>query len=70
MIQVMAKTKWRMAWFWYRHAPHQEEAIDLLFDHIAELPGGALLLTEHSEWFQKYRQTPKLVHSATHPEGQ
>ena len=67
---LLTREKWRNAWFWFRHAPHQEDAVNQLYDHILELPGGACLLAENAEWFQTYRQTPKLVHSASHCEGQ
>jgi hypothetical protein len=67
---LMSRQTWRDAWFWYRHAPNQQAAIDKFFDHVAELPGGPCLLTENAEWFQDYRAQTKLVHSAMYPEGE
>jgi hypothetical protein len=66
---LMSRQTWHDAWHWYRSAPHQQQAIDLLFDHITELPGGACLLTEEAEWFQAYRVREKLIHDFMHPEG-
>jgi len=72
MIQevLIGHEKWRQAWFWYRGSPHQQAAINKLYAHILELPGGACLLAETAEWFRDFRDRDKLVHSATHPEGQ
>jgi hypothetical protein len=72
MIQdtLMGHGTWRDAWLWYRGASHQEEAINQLYAHILELPGGACLLAENAEWFQHYRSRSHLVRSFLHPEGE
>jgi hypothetical protein len=59
---------WRDAWFWYRNAPHQQDAITKLYVAIWE--ADPCLLSEHSEWFQRYRERDKLVKSALHSEGE
>ena len=59
---------WRAAWYWYRNAPHQQDAVNKLYVAIWE--ADPCLLSEHSEWFQRYRDRDKLVHSFAHPEGE
>jgi len=59
---------WRDAWFWYRNAPHQQDAITKLYVAIWE--ADPCLLSEHSEWFQRYRERDKLVKSAMFTEGE
>ena len=72
MIQetLMGHERWRSSWYWYRSAPHQVAAINKLYAHILELPGGACLLAESAEWFQDYRGRDNLAPSFMHPEGQ
>lgn len=62
--------EWRDAWLWYRGAPHQQAAINKLYAHILELPGGFCLLSRNAEWLEDYRAKGKLVHDFMHPEGQ
>ena len=59
---------WLNAWYWYRGAPHQQDAIAKLYVAIWE--SDPCLLSVHSEWFQRYRDRDKLVHSFTHPDGE
>ena len=59
---------WRDAWFWYRNAPHQQDAITKLYVAIWE--ADPCLLSEHSEWFCRYRDRDKLVKSFMHCEGE
>ena len=59
---------WRAAWHWYRDAPHQQDAITKLYVAIWE--ADPCLLSEHSEWFKRYRDRDKLVHSAMFTDGQ
>lgn len=59
---------WRAAWYWYRDAPHQVDAVNKLYVAIWE--ADPCLLSEHSEWFQRYRNRDKLVHSFLHPDGE
>jgi hypothetical protein len=66
---LIGHEKWRDAWLWYRGAPHQQAAINKLYAHILELPGGACLLAKHAEWFEDYRSKEKLLHDFMHPDG-
>jgi hypothetical protein len=59
---------WRAAWHWYRGAPHQVEAVDLLFEAI--WGSDPALLHENAEWFRRYRDRDKLVKSFLYPEGE
>jgi hypothetical protein len=59
---------WLDAWYWYRNAPHQVDAVNLLFEAIWK--SDPALLHENAEWFQRYRDRDKLVHSAMFPDGQ
>jgi hypothetical protein len=59
---------WRAAWHWYRGAPHQVDAVNKLYVAIWE--SDPCLLSEHSEWFQRFRDRDKLVKSAMFTEGQ
>jgi hypothetical protein len=70
MIQetLIGHDKWRAAWHWYRDAPHQQDAITKLYVAIWE--ADPCLLSEHSEWFLRYRDRDKLVHSAMHTDGE
>jgi len=61
---------WCDAWHWYRSAPHQQLAVERLYEEIAALPGGVQLLSEHAGWFQQYRGRTRLVHDFMHPEGE
>jgi hypothetical protein len=61
---------WMAAWYWYRGAPHQQAAINKLYAHILELPGGSCLLSRSAEWFEDYRVKDKLIHDFMHPEGE
>jgi hypothetical protein len=72
MIQetLIGHDKWRDAWLWYRGAPHQQAAINKLYAHILELPGGSCLLSRSAEWFEDYRGRDKLLHSAMHTDGE
>jgi hypothetical protein len=62
--------RWRDAWYWYRNAPHQQDAVNQLYAHIYELPGGACLLHEDAEWFQRFSKRDKLIQDFMHPEGE
>lgn len=68
--QLIPLTKWAEAWLWFRAAPHQMEAVFMLYSHILELPGGDQLLNEHAEWFARYQDRDKLVRGFMHPEGE
>ena len=67
---VMSPQRWRDAWLWYRGSPHQSDAVDLLYLHLRQLPGGDCLLSESAEWFRAYRDRDKLLHSAMFTEGE
>jgi len=59
---------WLEAWYWYRGAPHQQDAAAKLYAAIWQ--SDPALLHENAEWFQRYRDRDKLVHSFAHPEGE
>lgn len=59
---------WMDAWYWYRGAPHQQDAIAKLY--VAIWDSDPALLHENAEWFQRYRDRDKLVHSAMFTDGQ
>ena len=59
---------WMAAWYWYRNAPHQQDAIAKLYVAIWE--SDPALLHENAEWFLRYRDRDKLVHSAMFTDGE
>lgn len=60
--------KWLDAWLYYRGAPHQQDALAKLY--VCIWNDAPHLLSEDSEWFQRYRDRDKLVKSAMYPEGE
>ena len=63
----MDRETWRNAWLYYRAAPHQEAAIDILYDELLVTDPTVLLTT--SDWFRQFRDR-NLVKSFMHPEGE
>ena len=64
----LSKERWRDAWFWYRNAPNQIEAVNNLYDQLEKI--APELLTEESEWFSAYTERSKFVKSFMNPEGE
>ena len=64
----LSKERWRDAWFWYRNAPNQTEAVNTLYNQLEQI--APELLTEESEWFCKYTERCKFVKSFMNPEGE
>lgn len=60
--------RFRDAWYWYRNAPHQMDAVNRLYVAIWE--ADPCLLSEHADWFQRFTERPKLVKSALNCEGE
>jgi len=54
-VQLSA-SEWGRFWFHYKDEPQQQEAVEMLRQHINE--ADPTLLTQHASWVERYRSSP------------
>lgn len=64
----ISRQKFLEVLLWYRSAPHQIRAAQLLYEAIAQ--ADPCLLDQNAEWFRTFQQREKLVKDFMHTEGE
>ena len=58
--KLITPEKWRDCWRWFKGQSHQQEAINLLYQHIKA--ADPELLSESAEWMLLFRAQPQAEH--------